>query len=161
MSSRVLTPDVAGIDAPYTITKPFWQKLKAVWLPYLLTMPRRFMPSRLHARLNCWRWKKSWRVREAMSIWTINSIRNRKPLPLLYPWGNSPCIRTGNPMPTLSAAALWGVALREPVTTEELASFIAYWQAEGKVFHHVQWQQNWRAACKSVVPATADCRNEM
>ncbi|GHL76402.1 hypothetical protein ECZU34_41500 [Escherichia coli] len=33
----------------YTITKPFWQKLKAVWLPYLLTMPRRFMPSRLHA----------------------------------------------------------------------------------------------------------------
>ncbi len=34
-----------------------------------------------------------------------------------------------------------GVALREPVTTEELASFIAYWQAEGKVFHHVQWQQ--------------------
>ncbi|WP_048814985.1 DnaT-like ssDNA-binding domain-containing protein, partial [Escherichia coli] len=28
-------------------------------------------------------------------------------------------------------AALWGVALREPVTTEELASFIAYWQAEG------------------------------
>ena len=31
--------------------------------------------------------------------------------------------------------------LREPVTAEELASFIAYWQAEGKVFHHVQWQQ--------------------
>lgn len=23
----------------------------------------------------------------------------------------------------------------------ELTSFIAYWQAEGKVFHHVQWQQ--------------------
>lgn len=61
----------------------------------------------------------------------------------------------------IRTAALWGVALREPVTTEELASFIAYWQAEGKVFHHVQWQQNWRAACKSVVPATADCRNEM
>ncbi len=29
MSSRVLTPDVVGIDALwYTITKPFWQKLK-------------------------------------------------------------------------------------------------------------------------------------
>lgn len=38
-------------------------------------------------------------------------------------------------------AALWGVALREPVTAEELAAFIAYWQAEGKVFHHIQWQQ--------------------
>lgn len=38
-------------------------------------------------------------------------------------------------------AALWGVALREPVTAEELASFITYWQAEGKVFYHMQWQQ--------------------
>ena len=38
-------------------------------------------------------------------------------------------------------AALWGIALAQPVTPEELASFVAYWQAEGKVFHHVQWQQ--------------------
>ncbi len=39
--------------------------------------------------------------------------------------------------------------------TEELASFIAYWQAEGKVFHMCSGNKNWRAACKSVVPATA------
>ncbi len=38
-------------------------------------------------------------------------------------------------------AALWGIHLSEAVTAEELASFVAYWQAEGKVFHHVQWQQ--------------------
>ncbi len=38
-------------------------------------------------------------------------------------------------------AALWGIALSEPVSEEELASFTAYWQAEGRVFHHVQWQQ--------------------
>lgn len=38
-------------------------------------------------------------------------------------------------------AALWGIALTQPVTPEELAAFVAYWQAEGKVFHHVQWQQ--------------------
>jgi DNA replication protein DnaT len=38
-------------------------------------------------------------------------------------------------------AALWGIALTQPATPEELASFTAYWQAEGKVFHHVQWQQ--------------------
>ena len=38
-------------------------------------------------------------------------------------------------------AALWGIALTQPVTPEELASFVAYWQAEGKIFHHVQWQQ--------------------
>lgn len=41
----------------------------------------------------------------------------------------------------LRLSALWGIALSEPVTAEELASFIAYWQAEGKVFHHIQWQQ--------------------
>ncbi|HBC82829.1 primosomal protein DnaT [Pseudescherichia vulneris] len=38
-------------------------------------------------------------------------------------------------------AALWGIALNQPVTHEELASFVTYWQAEGKVFHHMQWQQ--------------------
>lgn len=38
-------------------------------------------------------------------------------------------------------AAIWGVALSEPVTEAELAAFIAYWQAEGRLFHHVQWQQ--------------------
>ncbi len=38
-------------------------------------------------------------------------------------------------------AALWGIPLVQPVTSEELASFVAYWQAEGKVFHHIQWQQ--------------------
>ncbi|ORM70752.1 primosomal protein DnaT [Pantoea rwandensis] len=38
-------------------------------------------------------------------------------------------------------AAIWGVALSESVTAAELATFVAYWQAEGRLFHHVQWQQ--------------------
>lgn len=38
-------------------------------------------------------------------------------------------------------AAIWGVSLGEPVTPSELAAFVAYWQAEGRMFHHVQWQQ--------------------
>ncbi len=38
-------------------------------------------------------------------------------------------------------AAIWGVALSEPVTAAELATFVTYWQAEGRLFHHVQWQQ--------------------
>ncbi len=38
-------------------------------------------------------------------------------------------------------AAVWGVPLSAPVTPAELASFVAYWQAEGRMFHHVQWQQ--------------------
>jgi DNA replication protein DnaT len=38
-------------------------------------------------------------------------------------------------------AAIWGISLNQPVTHSELAAFIAYWQAEGRLFHHVQWQQ--------------------
>lgn len=38
-------------------------------------------------------------------------------------------------------AAVWGIHLNAPVTKEELAAFVAYWQAEGCAFHHVQWQQ--------------------
>ncbi len=64
-------------------------------------------------------------------------------------------------MPTLSPGGAMGRGAKRAGDHRRTGLFIAYWQAEGKVFHHVQWQQNWRAACKSVVPATADCRNEM
>ncbi|PQZ45624.1 primosomal protein [Cronobacter sakazakii] len=38
-------------------------------------------------------------------------------------------------------AAIWGIQLTKEVTPQELASFIDFWQAEGKAFHHTQWQQ--------------------
>ncbi|EPR9140274.1 DnaT-like ssDNA-binding domain-containing protein [Cronobacter sakazakii] len=38
-------------------------------------------------------------------------------------------------------AAIWGIPLTKEVTPQELASFIDFWQAEGKAFHHTQWQQ--------------------
>ncbi|WP_041068573.1 primosomal protein DnaT [Candidatus Ishikawella capsulata] len=38
-------------------------------------------------------------------------------------------------------AAIWGIALYEPITAAELAAFVDYWKAEGKLFHHIQWQQ--------------------
>ena len=38
-------------------------------------------------------------------------------------------------------AALWGINLKTDVTPFELADFITYWKAEGKAFHHDQWQQ--------------------
>lgn len=38
-------------------------------------------------------------------------------------------------------AALWGIVMSKPVTDCELADFITYWKAEGKAFHHDQWQQ--------------------
>ncbi|EAO2313168.1 DNA-binding protein [Salmonella enterica subsp. enterica serovar Senftenberg] len=39
-------------------------------------------------------------------------------------------------------AELWGMPLKPGINLPaELNSFIAYWQAEGKVFHQVQWEQ--------------------
>ncbi|QCI24144.1 primosomal protein DnaT [Buchnera aphidicola (Muscaphis stroyani)] len=41
----------------------------------------------------------------------------------------------------IQQSALWGIILKEEVQSYELASFIAYWQAEGCFFYHIQWQQ--------------------
>ena len=41
----------------------------------------------------------------------------------------------------IQRAALWGINLKTEVTPFELAGFITYWKAEGKAFHHDQWQQ--------------------
>ena len=39
-------------------------------------------------------------------------------------------------------ANLWGMPIKAGINIEaELSSFIAYWQAEGKVFHQIQWEQ--------------------
>ncbi|WP_334354359.1 DnaT-like ssDNA-binding domain-containing protein [Enterobacter hormaechei] len=38
-------------------------------------------------------------------------------------------------------ASQWGVNLKTEITPFELADFITYWKAEGKAFHHDQWQQ--------------------
>ncbi len=42
-------PGRVGIDALVHDHQTVLAKAEGVWLPYLLTMPRRFMPSRLHA----------------------------------------------------------------------------------------------------------------
>ncbi|MEP8938451.1 DnaT-like ssDNA-binding domain-containing protein [Enterobacter mori] len=41
----------------------------------------------------------------------------------------------------IQRAALWGITLKTEITPFELADFITYWKAEGKAFHHDQWQQ--------------------
>jgi DNA replication protein DnaT len=62
--------------------------------------------------------------------------------PVAIPMGKFPMYAGWQPDADFQRqAALWGIALSQPVTPEELAAFTAYWQAEGKVFHHVQWQQ--------------------
>lgn len=41
----------------------------------------------------------------------------------------------------IQLAAIWGTLLTQPPTAPELAAFVSYWQAEGKMFHHIQWMQ--------------------
>ncbi|HET9678489.1 MAG TPA: DnaT-like ssDNA-binding domain-containing protein [Buchnera sp. (in: enterobacteria)] len=41
----------------------------------------------------------------------------------------------------LNKSALWGIDLNEYPKKSELALFISYWKAEGRMFHHIQWQQ--------------------
>ncbi|HHQ6012269.1 TPA: DnaT-like ssDNA-binding domain-containing protein [Enterobacter hormaechei subsp. steigerwaltii] len=41
----------------------------------------------------------------------------------------------------IQRAALSGITLKTDITPFELAEFITYWKAEGKAFHHDQWQQ--------------------
>lgn len=38
-------------------------------------------------------------------------------------------------------AAIWGKPIGEGYASAELAEFIDYWKAEGKVFHQAQWEQ--------------------
>ncbi|STI83338.1 primosomal protein I [Escherichia coli] len=154
MSSRVLTPDVVGIDALVHDHQTVLAKAEGGVVAVFANNAPAFYavtPARLAELLAL---EESWRVREAMSLWTINSSGTASRSRCCTHGGNSPCIRTGQPdADFIRLAALWGVALREPVTTEELASFIAYWQAEGKVFHHVQWQQKTGAQ-----PANRPCQ---
>ncbi|CAL4317878.1 Primosomal protein 1 [Buchnera aphidicola (Protaphis terricola)] len=41
----------------------------------------------------------------------------------------------------IQKAALWGIILKKEVSKYELAAFISYWEAEGCLFHHIQWEQ--------------------
>lgn len=47
-------------------------------------------------------------------------------------------------------AALWGVSLDSEITQQELAQFVSYWVAEGKAYHHTQWQQKLVQSVKTV-----------
>lgn len=55
----------------------------------------------------------------------------------------------------LRQAALWGVSLTGQITQQELAQFVSYWQAEGKAYHHTQWQQKLVQSVKTVRSKTA------
>lgn len=144
MSSRILTPDVIGIEAfhndPQGALSRTENGVLAIFkdnVPafYAVTPARLAVLMALEARLNA---PQSDVALEAPLFNEPSSQNAGVPVPLgkfaMYPaWQPDRDFQR--------MAALWGVNLPQPVTDEELATFISYWQAEGKVFHHVQWQQ--------------------
>lgn len=142
MSSRILTTDFSGLD-------DFMQDHAAILAKsasgavavfannapafYALTAERLAQLLELEAKL----------ARPNSDIALDAQFFNEPtPSPVTVPMGKFPMYADWQPDADFQRlAALWGIALSQPVTPEELAAFVAYWQAEGKVFHHVQWQQ--------------------
>ena len=142
MSSRILTPNVIGIDAfnadPVAILAQTQGGALAVFANnapafYAITQERLAQLLALEEKL----------ARPGSDVALDDQLyQEPQAAPVAVPMGKFAMYPDWQPdADFIRLAALWGVALRAPVTTEELASFIAYWQAEGKVFHHVQWQQ--------------------
>lgn len=48
----------------------------------------------------------------------------------------------------LMKAAQWGLIMTEPPAETALAEFVTYWCAEGKAFHHAQWEQKFAQSLK-------------
>ncbi|WP_061707870.1 primosomal protein DnaT [Pseudenterobacter timonensis] len=142
MSSRILTPTVVGIDAfmrdPRGALSHAEGGTVAVFADnapafYAITPERLATLLELEARL----------ARPASDV-TLDTQFYEEPaaVPVAVPMGKFAMYAGWKPDDDfIRLAGLWGIALTQPVTPEELAAFVAYWQAEGKVFHHVQWQQ--------------------
>ena len=146
MSSRVLTPDVVGIDALVHDHQTVLAKAEGGVVAVFANNAPAFYaitPARL-AELLALEEKLAHGIVAAAPAVALDDQLYQEPqtAPVAVPMGKFAMYPDWQPdADFIRLAALWGVALREPVTAEELASFIAYWQAEGKVFHHVQWQQ--------------------
>ncbi|MTH44995.1 primosomal protein DnaT [Intestinirhabdus alba] len=143
MSCRILTPDVIGIDAllhdHHTVLEKSAAGVVAVFANnapafYAVTPARMAQLLALEetlARPGC---------DVALDAGLYEEMPDAEPLPV--PPGKFAMYPGWRPDDDFQRqAALWGIALKEPVTAEELAAFIAWWQAEGKIFNHVQWQQ--------------------
>ena len=143
MSSRILTPDVIGIDAFHDNPQGALARAEngalAVFKDnapafYAVTPARMAELMELEARLN------APQSDVALEDQLFNELTTQAAI-VPVPLGKFAMYPAWKPDADFQRMALWGINLIQPVTDEELATFISYWQAEGKVFHHVQWQQ--------------------
>jgi len=143
MSSKILTSDIIGLEAfcrePREALARTGQGILAVFdqnAPafYAITAERLAYLLSLEAQL----------AKPASDVTLEDPFFEDAPdaAPIPAPMGKFAMYPGWQPDPDFQRmAALWGITLTQPVTPEELSSFVTYWQAEGKVFHHVQWQQ--------------------
>ncbi|MGF6423433.1 DNA replication protein DnaT [Lelliottia sp. 489] len=142
MSSRLLTTSVAGIDAFVRDPRGILTKADGGTLAVFADNAPAFYaitPERLAQLLDI-----EARLSRPVSDVALDTQFFEEPTsaPVAVPMGKFAMYSGWQPDADFQRqAALWGIALTQAATPEELAAFVAYWQAEGKVFHHVQWQQ--------------------
>lgn len=142
MSSRLLTTSVAGIDAFVRDPRGILTKADGGTLAVFADNAPAFYvitPERLAQLLDI-----EARLSRPVSDVALDTQFFEEPTsaPVAVPMGKFAMYSGWQPDADFQRqAALWGIALTQTATPEELAAFVAYWQAEGKVFHHVQWQQ--------------------
>jgi len=142
MSSRLLTTSVAGIDAFVRDPRGILTKADSGTLAVFADNAPAFYaitPERLAQLLDI-----EARLSRPVSDVALDTQFFEEPTsaPVAVPMGKFAMYSGWQPDADFQRqAALWGIALTQTATPEELAAFVAYWQAEGKVFHHVQWQQ--------------------
>jgi len=142
MSSRLLTTSVAGIDAFVRDPRGILTKADGGTLAVFADNAPAFYaitPERLAQLLDI-----EARLSRPVSDVALDTQFFEEPTsaPVAVPMGKFAMYSGWQPDADFQRqAALWGIALTQTATPQELAAFVAYWQAEGKVFHHVQWQQ--------------------
>ncbi len=108
MSSRVLTPDVVGIDALVHDHQTVLAKAEGGVVAVFANNAPAFYavtPARLAELLAL----EEKLARPGSDVALDDQLyQEPQAAPLLYQWGNLPCIRTGNLMPTLSAWRRYG-----------------------------------------------------
>ena len=162
MPCKILTPDVVGIDALLHDHQAVLAKSAGGAVAVFANNAPAFYavtPARL-AELLALEEKLS---RPGSDI-TLDAQFYEEPqaAPVAVPMGKFPMYADWQPDADFQRqAALWGIALREPVTAEELAAFVAYWQAEGRSFTMFSGSKNSRVAYKLAGPAMAECPNVM
>lgn len=108
MSSRVLTPDVVGIDALVHDHQTVLAKAEGGVVAVFDNNAPAFYavtPARLAELLAL----EEKLARPGSDVALDDQLyQEPQTAPLPYPWGNLPCTQTGNPMPTLSVRRHYG-----------------------------------------------------